>query len=99
MRRYAALLRKVTDESVSEGTITGYCAVHQEGGMDRGHIDRMLSCVAEKLDLTRPLQFDSRAGATWHCIVGRNFGSFVTHGKRLMGFEDNVEEDWEANDW
>jgi len=27
------------------------------------------------------LQFDSRKGATWHCIVGRNFGSFVTHGK------------------
>jgi len=25
-------------------------------------------------------QFDSRKGATWHCIVGRNFGSFVTHG-------------------
>ena len=25
-------------------------------------------------------EFDSRAGATWHCIVGRNFGSFVTHG-------------------
>ncbi|KAI4957873.1 hypothetical protein J4E86_005013 [Alternaria arbusti] len=24
-------------------------------------------------------QFDSRKGATWHCIVGRNFGSFVTH--------------------
>lgn len=24
-------------------------------------------------------EFDSRAGATWHCIVGRNFGSFVTH--------------------
>lgn len=28
-----------------------------------------------------PSQFDSRKGATWHCIVGRNFGSFVTHGK------------------
>ena len=26
------------------------------------------------------LQFDSRKGATWHCVVGRNFGSFVTHG-------------------
>lgn len=25
-------------------------------------------------------QFDERKGATWHCIVGRNFGSFVTHG-------------------
>jgi len=26
-------------------------------------------------------KFDERKGATWHCIVGRNFGSFVTHGK------------------
>jgi dynein light chain LC8-type len=25
-------------------------------------------------------QFDDRKGPTWHCIVGRNFGSFVTHG-------------------
>ncbi|KAI9719462.1 MAG: hypothetical protein M1812_003533 [Candelaria pacifica] len=24
-------------------------------------------------------EFDTRKGATWHCIVGRNFGSFVTH--------------------
>ncbi|KAI9761315.1 MAG: hypothetical protein M4579_001105 [Chaenotheca gracillima] len=24
-------------------------------------------------------EFDIRKGATWHCIVGRNFGSFVTH--------------------
>jgi hypothetical protein len=34
---------------------------------------RLLLCI----DMT---QFDSRKGATWHCIVGRNFGSFVTHG-------------------
>ncbi|KAF8924775.1 Dynein light chain Tctex-type [Dissophora ornata] len=26
-------------------------------------------------------EFDKKYGATWHCIVGRNFGSFVTHGK------------------
>lgn len=25
-------------------------------------------------------QFDEKKGPTWHCIVGRNFGSFVTHG-------------------
>lgn len=25
--------------------------------------------------------FDKKYGATWHCIVGRNFGSYVTHGK------------------
>ena len=24
-------------------------------------------------------QFDKKFGPTWHCIVGRNFGSFVTH--------------------
>lgn len=23
--------------------------------------------------------FDEKKGPTWHCIVGRNFGSFVTH--------------------
>ncbi len=31
-------------------------------------------------------QFDSRKGATWHCIVGRNFGSFVTHGLPNLPF-------------
>ncbi|VDD78684.1 unnamed protein product [Mesocestoides corti] len=24
-------------------------------------------------------KFDSKYGPTWHCIVGRNFGSYVTH--------------------
>lgn len=30
------------------------------------------------------LKFDVRKGATWHCIVGRNFGSFVTHGMEVF---------------
>jgi hypothetical protein len=33
---------------------------------------------------TNETQFDERKGATWHCIVGRNFGSFVTHGKEIV---------------
>ncbi|KNC72071.1 hypothetical protein SARC_15381, partial [Sphaeroforma arctica JP610] len=24
-------------------------------------------------------EFDSRFTPSWHCIVGRNFGSYVTH--------------------
>lgn len=24
-------------------------------------------------------EFDKKYNATWHCIVGRNFGSYVTH--------------------
>ncbi len=35
-------------------------------------------------------QFDSRKGATWHCIVGRNFGSFVTHGLPSYALEWKV---------
>eukprot|EP01088_Endostelium_zonatum_P014297 TRINITY_DN3083_c0_g1_i2.p1 TRINITY_DN3083_c0_g1~~TRINITY_DN3083_c0_g1_i2.p1 ORF type:complete len:101 (+),score=24.72 TRINITY_DN3083_c0_g1_i2:26-328(+) len=26
--------------------------------------------------------FDKRYGGTWHCVVGRSFGSFVTHESR-----------------
>ncbi|KAM6532013.1 Dynein light chain [Fusarium solani] len=32
--------------------------------------------------------FDERKGPTWHCIVGRNFGSFVTHGAWLKPCRD-----------
>ena len=32
--------------------------------------------------------FDERKGPTWHCIVGRNFGSFVTHGSLPIPFRD-----------
>jgi dynein light chain LC8-type len=27
-------------------------------------------------------EFDKKYNPTWHCIVGRNFGSFVTHETR-----------------
>lgn len=32
--------------------------------------------------------FDDRKGPTWHCIVGRNFGSFVTHGMAFSLLSD-----------
>ncbi|UKK00167.2 dynein light chain 1 [Theileria orientalis] len=29
-------------------------------------------------------EFDKTYSPTWHCIVGRNFGSFVTHEKQCF---------------
>lgn len=51
---------------------TGYCTVHQATG-------QRLTSPARLTD-SHLDQFDDRKGATWHCIVGRNFGSYVTHG-------------------
>lgn len=36
-------------------------------------------------------EFDRKYGLTWHCIVGRNFGSFVTHGK-LQLFKHSMKK-------
>ncbi|PCH03842.1 Dynein light chain, type 1/2 [Penicillium occitanis (nom. inval.)] len=41
--------------------------------MEKFHMEKDIAQHIKK-------EFDSRKGATWHCIVGRNFGSFVTHG-------------------
>jgi dynein light chain LC8-type len=32
------------------------------------------------------MEFDEKHGefGTWHCVVGRKFGCFVTHGKGLF---------------
>ena len=46
------------------------------------------ACLNEKMQ-TSPrdiaghikMGFDALYGPCWHCIVGRSFGSFVTHGK------------------
>jgi len=37
-------------------------------------------------------EFDRKHGPTWHCIVGRNFGSYVTHesGSFIYYYIDKV---------
>ncbi|RAO74126.1 uncharacterized protein BHQ10_010138 [Talaromyces amestolkiae] len=51
--------------------------------MEKFHMEKDIAQHIKK-------EFDSRKGATWHCIVGRNFGSFVTHDiqSRLDGYEN-----------
>ncbi|KAG8862131.1 Dynein light chain [Tulasnella sp. 330] len=29
-------------------------------------------------------EFDKKYGPTWHVVVGKNFGSYVTHGKMVV---------------
>jgi dynein light chain LC8-type len=42
---------------------------------------RVLKDDSLETDLAKfiKVEFDKKFGPTWHCIVGRNFGSFVTH--------------------
>jgi dynein light chain LC8-type len=37
-------------------------------------------------------EFDKKYGTTWHCVVGRNFGSYVTHesGNFIYMYISNV---------
>nr|ABF46663.1 neuronal nitric oxide synthase protein inhibitor [Taenia solium] len=42
------------------------------GAMQHQAIEKDIAAAIKK-------KFDSKYGPTWHCIVGRNFGSYVTH--------------------
>ncbi|KAK9353951.1 dynein light chain type 1-domain-containing protein [Lipomyces doorenjongii] len=43
--------------------------------MERYNIEKDIAAHIKK-------ELDQRFGQTWHCIVGRNFGSYVTHETR-----------------
>lgn len=40
--------------------------------MEKFSIEREIAAFIKK-------EFDRKYSPTWHCIVGRNFGSYVTH--------------------
>lgn len=52
--------------------------------MQRKAIELTISALA-RIDLERDMakylkkEFDTRFQPSWHCIVGRHFGSYVTH--------------------
>ena len=49
--------------------------------LDKFSVERDISAFIKK-------EFDKKYDPTWHCIVGRNFGSFVTHEtKHFIYFE------------
>jgi dynein light chain LC8-type len=48
------------------------------------------SAALEKFNIEKDIaaqikkEFDRRHGPTWHVVVGKNFGSYVTHGNGLI---------------
>ena len=51
-------------------------------------MDKERKAIIKNSDMTEDMQqdainvatkFDRKHNPTWHCIVGRNFGSYVTH--------------------
>ena len=48
------------------------------------------SAALEKYNIEKDIaaqikkEFDKRHGPTWHVVVGKNFGSYVTHGECLV---------------
>ncbi|KAF1985576.1 hypothetical protein K402DRAFT_421867 [Aulographum hederae CBS 113979] len=67
----AKLEAQIKSADMSEDMQQEAIEVSQEA-MSKHHIEKDIAQYIKK-------EFDSRKGATWHCIVGRNFGSFVTH--------------------
>ena len=58
--------------------------------MQRHAVD-ITSSAMVKFDVEKDIamyikkEFDRLFGTTWHCVVGKNFGSFVTHGECQPG--------------
>eukprot|EP00656_Telonema_subtile_P002549 TRINITY_DN1113_c0_g1_i1.p1 TRINITY_DN1113_c0_g1~~TRINITY_DN1113_c0_g1_i1.p1 ORF type:complete len:109 (+),score=34.51 TRINITY_DN1113_c0_g1_i1:164-490(+) len=65
--RSAVIKNADMEETVQQDVID--CAMH---ALDKYNIEKDIAAYIKK-------EFDKKYNPTWHCIVGRNFGSYVTH--------------------
>ncbi|KAI3689498.1 hypothetical protein L2E82_47458 [Cichorium intybus] len=80
--------RKTTASSLSTSTSSSRKVVIKSADMKEEMqneavniaISAFENCSVEK-DVAEQIkkEFDKNHGPTWHCIVGKNFGSYVTH--------------------
>ncbi|GLJ18622.1 hypothetical protein SUGI_0331670 [Cryptomeria japonica] len=63
-------------------------AIVKSADMSEEMQEEAIQCASQALDIHavekdvaayHKKEFDMRHAPTWHCIVGRNFGSYVTH--------------------
>ncbi|KAJ9510453.1 hypothetical protein QJQ45_015902 [Haematococcus lacustris] len=76
------------DVSVATMTSSGSKAVIKNADMSEEMQADSIDCATqalEKFNIEKDIaafikkEFDKKYNPTWHCIVGRNFGSYVTH--------------------
>ena len=48
--------------------------------LDKFNIEKDIAAHIKK-------EFDKKYNPTWHCVVGRNFGSYVTHESMYLYFD------------
>ena len=66
-RRTAVIKNADMSEDMQQDAID--CATQ---ALEKFNIEKDIAAYIKK-------EFDKKHGPTWHCIVGRNFGSYVTH--------------------
>lgn len=52
------------------------CINNAVAAMEKNPVEKDIAAEIKK-------EFDKKFGPTWHVVVGKNFGSYVTHGKSL----------------
>ncbi|KAJ0726954.1 putative dynein ATPase [Helianthus annuus] len=65
---------KASDMSIVLQNKAFECAKHHIGSSGNG-----IKIDSKRLALALKKEFDTSYGPAWHCIVGTNFGSYVTH--------------------
>ncbi|KAA0195946.1 Dynein light chain DLC [Fasciolopsis buskii] len=68
MNELKAIVKCVDMDDEMQQEAVDLCAV----AMNRSQMEKDIAAYMKK-------EFDRKYGPTWHCVVGRNFGTYVTH--------------------
>lgn len=90
MADYSAVIKSadMTDDMQQDAIETAVQAVQTES------VHKDIAAYVKK-------EFDKKYGPTWHCIVGKHYGSYITHeSQHFMYFllEDNNSESSNSNE-
>ncbi|MCO5558042.1 hypothetical protein L7F22_011617 [Adiantum nelumboides] len=85
---YWPSLRAMADKVVERTGVLERKAIIKNADMSEDMQQDAIECASQALDKYNvekdiaayiKKEFDKKYNPTWHCIVGRNFGSYVTH--------------------